>query len=78
LPVNDIEARITKRTKLLIINSPNNPAGYIFTETFLSEVYSLARTKGIRIISDEVYEKLIFSGKKHFSIGSLEPEPLQL
>ena len=69
---------ITSRTKILIINSPNNPAGYVLNESFLTGVYNLAEKSGFYIISDEIYEKLIFSHKRHFSIGSLEPEPARV
>lgn len=78
LPFEDIKNSITPKTKLLVINSPNNPAGYVLNEMFLSKLYRLAEEKGFYIISDEVYEKLNFSGKKHLSIGALEPDPTRV
>ncbi len=75
LAFNDIEEKVSSKTKILVVNSPNNPAGYVLDESFLIQLYMLAEEKGFFIISDEVYEKLNFSGKKHFSIGSLEHEP---
>jgi aspartate/methionine/tyrosine aminotransferase len=75
LSIDSLEKSITKKTKLLIINSPNNPAGYILSLEILKEIYNLSKKNGFYIISDEVYERLIFSNNKHFSIGSLEATP---
>src|SRR5690606_10065249 len=74
IPLEEVKSRITKKTKAILINSPNNPAGYIFTEEQLRELYELAVANDIYIISDEIYEKLIFGKQNHFSIGSLEKE----
>ena len=60
LSLNDIEERVTSRTKMVVINSPNNPAGYVMDESFIVQLYKLAYNKGFYIVSDEVYEKLIF------------------
>jgi aspartate aminotransferase len=78
LSVQSIEEVVTERTKLLIINSPNNPAGYVFDRILLEQIYLLADKKGFYIISDEVYEKLVFSWKVHFSIGSIENQPTRV
>jgi aspartate/methionine/tyrosine aminotransferase len=75
LSFDDIERTISAKTKILVINSPNNPAGYVLDKSSLVNLYSLAEEKDFYIISDEVYEKFIFSNKNHFSIGSLENEP---
>ncbi len=72
LPIKQIGNLTSKKTKLLLINSPNNPAGYVFTKRELKELYALAEENDFYIISDEIYEKLIFNGIEHFSIGSLE------
>ncbi|KLO24974.1 MULTISPECIES: aspartate aminotransferase [unclassified Marinitoga] len=59
----DIEPYLSERTKAIIINSPNNPTGAVYPrETFL-EIYELIKDKNIYLISDEVYEKLIFEGE---------------
>jgi len=70
-----IRSAVSKRTKLIVTNSPNNPTGYVLKESFLSELFKLSQEYGFYIISDEVYEKLIFSDSSHFSIGSFENEP---
>lgn len=78
LQVQEIERQISSRTKLLVINSPNNPAGYVLDLIQVRQLFDLAEKNGFYIISDEVYEKLIFSDKKHFSIGSFEHEPIRI
>jgi aspartate/methionine/tyrosine aminotransferase len=75
LTMKKIYEALSNRTKLLIINTPNNPAGYMMNEQTLSVFFQLARERDFFIISDEIYEKLNFSNKKHISIGSLEERP---
>ena len=67
----ELEKRITGRTKALIINSPSNPCGAVYDRERLEEIADIAVTKGIFVISDEIYEKLIYDGLKHVSIASL-------
>lgn len=74
LNLEEIKKKITKRTKGIFINTPSNPTGYVYSENELKELYSLCSEKGIKIISDEAYEDLVYE-KKHFSVGSLEDEP---
>lgn len=75
LKIEEIESVISDKTKLLVINSPNNPAGYVFKESEIKALYHLATKYGFYIISDEIYEKLNYSDEPHFSIGSLEDNP---
>jgi aspartate/methionine/tyrosine aminotransferase len=75
LDMEKLKYEISSKTKLLIINSPNNPAGYMLSEKDLKMIYTLAEERNFYIISDEVYEKLNFSNKVHASIGSFETEP---
>jgi len=75
IPIKSIENAITPKTKLLIVNSPNNPAGYILTVKDLSYLYDLSVKHNFYLLSDEIYEKLIFGDQKHFSPGSLESYP---
>ncbi len=70
LDVDAIKKNITKKTKAIIINTPNNPTGKVYTEEELRELAKVAGKKGVIIISDEVYEDFCFE-KKHFSIGSI-------
>jgi aspartate/methionine/tyrosine aminotransferase len=72
---SDIERLITPKTKVLIINSPSNPTGGVLTRGDLEEIADVIRRKappGLRVYSDEVYEDIVFDGKKHESIVSIE------
>jgi aspartate aminotransferase len=69
--INDIKSSITNKTKAIIINSPNNPTGAIYSKKILKNIAELAKQKDLFIISDEVYEKLAFD-EKHTSIASFE------
>jgi aspartate aminotransferase len=69
--VQAIAAAITSKTKAIIVNSPNNPTGVVLTTDELSELAAIAAKHDLYIISDEVYEGMVFDGRKHVSIGSL-------
>ena len=58
---------ITTRSKLLFMNSPSNPTGMVYTEKELREIVGFAVEKGLYVISDEIYEKILYDGAKHFS-----------
>lgn len=66
----DIKAAVTPKTKLIIINTPNNPSGAVLTKTDLMEIAALAIENDIWVLSDECYEKFIYEGE-HISIASL-------
>lgn len=70
-----IEPHITHRTKLLVINSPNNPSGAVYPERELRKIAQLMRKHNITIISDEIYEHFAYD-TRHFSIGSVYPRTL--
>ena len=65
-----VENSITKNTKLIIINSPHNPCGSIFDRKDLDRLADLIRNKDILVLSDEVYEHMVFDGQKHESVLS--------
>ena len=65
---------VTDRTKALILNSPNNPSGSVYSRALLEGVAALAVEKQFYVISDEIYEKLIYDGEAHVSIASLGDE----
>ncbi len=68
----DLEAAITKNTKLIIVNSPNNPTGAVYSEQTLEMIADIAIKHNIMVLSDEIYEKLIYDkNAKHLSIASL-------
>jgi aspartate aminotransferase len=70
----DVEAKITKKTKCLILNSPSNPTGGIYGPDDLKMLARLAVKHKIFIISDEIYEKLVYDGQKHYSIAALDKD----
>lgn len=61
----DIKKQITKNTKLIVINSPTNPTGAVFSKKNLEEIADLAREHNIPVLSDEAYEKLVYEGRHH-------------
>ena len=70
----DLEPFVTERTKALILNTPNNPNGCIWNRSQLEAIAGLAVKRGFYVISDEIYEKLIYDGEEHVSIASLGEE----
>ncbi|ODS41981.1 MAG: aromatic amino acid aminotransferase [Candidatus Altiarchaeales archaeon IMC4] len=66
----DIEKRITKKTRAIVVASPNNPTGSVLTKKDLEDIAGLAVENNLVVISDEIYEELIYDGRKHYSIGS--------
>jgi aspartate aminotransferase len=69
-----LEESVTKRTKALILNSPSNPTGMIYDRKTLEKIADLALRHDFYIVSDEIYEKLIYDGAEHISIASLSDE----
>ena len=70
----DLAPYVTERTKALILNSPNNPNGCIWNREQLAGIAKLAVEKGFYVVSDEIYEKLIYDGARHFSVASVSEE----
>ncbi len=68
-----LESAITPKTSLIILNSPSNPSGAVYSEEELRGLAEICLRHGVTIISDEIYEKLIYEGK-HVSIAALSPE----
>jgi len=71
---DDFENAMTPRTKMIIINSPNNPTGAVYTREEIEGIAAVAAEEEILILADEIYEKLVYEGLEHFSIASLGPE----
>jgi len=69
----EFESRITKDTKLLVLNSPCNPTGAVYGESVIKSIAQTAEDDDLVVISDEVYEKIVY-GAKHHSIGTLIPD----
>ncbi len=74
LDINDLKAAITPKTKAIIFSSPVNPTGAIYSAEEMKAIADLAVEHDFYVIADEIYEKLIYDGKKHVSIASFGPE----
>ncbi len=74
LTAKKLEQAVTKKTKALVLNSPSNPTGQAYDRKTLEELAAVAVRHGFYVISDEIYEKLLYDGFKHFSIASLGKE----
>ncbi len=70
----DIESKITPKTKVIFLNSPQNPTGAIIPKEELQKIADLAVKHNLWLVSDEAYEHVLFDGGKHTSIGSLIPD----
>jgi aspartate/methionine/tyrosine aminotransferase len=69
--IEDFRSQITSKTRMLIINTPSNPTGTIFSKEVLEQLAQLAIEKDLIVLADEIYEKNIYDGQKHFSIARL-------
>ena len=69
--IDALRAAVTPKTKMLILNSPSNPTGGVYDRGQIEQIAQLAVEKGFYVISDEIYEKVIYDGRKHVSIASL-------
>jgi aspartate aminotransferase len=74
LTPEDLRNALTDKTRALILNSPSNPAGVVYDKNELGKIADICVSKGIIVISDEIYEKIMYDGKEHVSIASLSPE----
>lgn len=74
MTASQLKGAITSKTKILMINSPNNPTGTVYTKEELAEIARICIDNNIYVISDEIYEKLIYDGEKHVSIASLNDD----
>ncbi len=72
-----LESALTERSKLLLLNSPCNPSGVVYTGDELRALVEVALEHDLWILSDEVYEKLIYDGLEHVSVASLGPQALE-
>ena len=75
---SDFENAMTPRTKMVILNSPGNPTGSVYTREELEGIVEVAAEEDIYILSDEIYEKLVYDETKHVSIASISKEAYDL
>ena len=74
--LDDMEAKITSRTKGIVIINPNNPTGALYPKDILERIADIARRHELIIFADEIYDRLVMDGEKHVSIASLAPDML--
>ena len=76
--LDDIRAKITPRTKGIVVINPNNPTGVIYSDELIKSIVEIAREHGLVILADEVYDKVLYDGAKHTAIASLSTDVLTL
>lgn len=67
---NLVASKISSKTRAIVVNSPHNPSGYVWSQEDVDNLASLVTQHGLFVISDEVYEHILFDGKSHISLGS--------
>jgi alanine-synthesizing transaminase len=72
--IQDIKSKINDKTKAIVLINPNNPTGSLYTRENLQQIVDLALEHNLVIFADEIYDKLLFDGKKHISIASLNKD----
>jgi aspartate aminotransferase len=72
-----VRAAITPRTRLFILNSPSNPTGSLYTPEEIKALGDVCIDKGVLIMSDEIYEKLVYDGARHASVAGFSPRHLE-
>ena len=76
--LQDIRAKITPRTKAIVVINPNNPTGALYSKELLLEILQLAREHGLVVFADEVYDKVLYDDVKHTPLGSLSADVLTI
>jgi alanine-synthesizing transaminase len=76
--LDDIRAKITPRTKGIVVINPNNPTGVIYSDALLKSLVQIAREHGLVILADEVYDKVLYDDARHTALASLSTDILTL
>ncbi|KXP03274.1 pyridoxal phosphate-dependent aminotransferase [Tsukamurella pseudospumae] len=74
--VEDIEAKITPRTKAIVVINPNNPTGAVYSRETLQQIVEVARKHSLLVLADEIYDRILYDGAQHISIAELAPDLL--
>jgi aspartate aminotransferase len=74
LTAAELKAHLTPRTKALVLNSPSNPTGGVYTKKELEDLGQVVLEHGLYVISDDIYDKILFDGAKFVNIAMLDPE----
>ena len=65
-----VGSKITSKTRAIVVNSPHNPSGYVWSQEDVNNLATLVTQHGLYVVSDEVYEHILFDGRRHISLGS--------
>ena len=76
--LDDIRAKVTSRTKAIVVINPNNPTGALYSNELLLGIIEIAREHNLVIMADEVYDKVLYDGVKHTALASLATDVLTL
>lgn len=74
--INDIRSKITSNTKAIVIINPNNPTGAVYSKEILEQIVAIAREHKLVILSDEIYDKILYDDIKHVPMGSIATDVL--
>ncbi|MGE0474159.1 MAG: pyridoxal phosphate-dependent aminotransferase [Nitrospirales bacterium] len=73
LPLNELRSAISPRTRAIILNTPHNPSGHVFTKEELTAILALAEQHGIYVVTDEIYDHLYYEPYRHIAPATLAP-----
>lgn len=74
--IEDIKSKITEKTKAIVVINPNNPTGVVYSREILQQIVDIAREHDLLILSDEIYDRILYDGAVHTSIATLAPDLL--
>lgn len=76
--LDDIRAKITERTKAIVVINPNNPTGAVYTRHMLEQIADIAREHSLLILADEIYDRILFDDAEHIPMAAVAPDQLVL
>ncbi len=76
--VEDIRAKVTPRTKAIVVINPNNPTGAVYGREVLEQIVEVAREHSLLLLADEIYDRILYDGARHVSVAELAPDLLCL
>jgi alanine-synthesizing transaminase len=76
--LDDIRAKVTERTKAIVVINPNNPTGAVYTREVLEGIAEIAREHSLLLLADEIYDRILFDGARHIPMASVAPDLLCL
>ena len=76
--IEDIRAKITEKTKAIVVINPNNPTGAVYSREVLEKIVEIAREHQLLILADEIYDRILYDGAEHISIATLAPDLLTI